>query len=64
MIYIEKFLLNLDCKEDEDCKKDCKEDDSEIKILKKIRYHPPCMKYISNFNDNYCSNHLNYKFMS
>ena len=64
-IYLDKFLLNLE-KEDEDYKKDCKEeeDDIEIKILKKICYHPPCMKYISNFNDNYCSNHLNYKFMS
>ena len=55
-MYLEKFLLNLNCKEDEDCKKDCKEDDFEIKILKKICFHVPCLTYISN-DDNYCSIH-------
>ena len=51
-IYLEKFISNLDCKED-----DCK-----IKILKKICFHPPCFNTV--INDNYCSNHLNYKFIS
>ena len=54
-IYLEKFL-SKDCKEDE-----CKEDDFKLTILKKICFHPPCFNTV--INDNYCSNHLNYKFI-
>ena len=49
-IYLEKFLLNLDCKED-----DVKGDDFEIKILKKICFYVPCMNEV--IDNNYCSNH-------
>ena len=45
-IYLDKFLLNLDYKEDV-----CKEDDFEIKIVKKICFYPPCMNEV--IDDNY-----------
>ena len=48
--YIEKFLSRLDCKEE-----DVKDDDFEIKILKKICFHPPCLNTV--IGDNYCSIH-------
>ena len=54
-IYLDKFLLNLNCKEDEDCKKDCKEDDFEIKILKRTCFYVQCMNEV--IGDNYCSIH-------
>ena len=55
-IYIEKFLSRLDCKED--CKEkeeDVKDDDFEIKILKKICYYMPCMNEV--IRDNCCLLH-------
>ena len=54
--YIEKFLSRLDCKED--CKEeeeDVKDDNFEIKILKKICFHPPCLTTV--IGDNCCSIH-------
>ena len=48
-IYFDKFLLNLE-KED-----DFKEGDFEIKIFKKICFHPPCMNEV--IDNNYCSIH-------
>ena len=53
-IYLEKFLLRLDCKEDDD-KEEEEEDDFEIKILKKICLYVPCMNEV--IRDNYCSIH-------
>ena len=50
-IYLDKFLS-----------KDCKEDYCKITILKKVCFHPPCFNTV--INDNYCSNNLNYKFIS
>ena len=55
-IYIGKFFSRLDCKED--CKEeeeDVKDDDFEIKILKKICYYMPCMNEV--IKDNYCLLH-------
>ena len=49
-IYLEKFLSRLDCK------KDCKDDDFEIKILKKTCFYPPCLNQVIGSN-NYCSLH-------
>ena len=43
-MYLDKFPSFLD-------------DDFEIKILKKTCFHPLCLNYISNFNDNYCNIH-------
>ena len=48
-IYIEKYFEKLVCKEEEE------EDDFEIKIFKKICFHPPCMNEI--ICDNYCNIH-------
>ena len=54
-MYLEKFLLYLDRKEDDNVKEEEKEDDFEIKILKKICFYVPCMNEV--IGDNYCSNH-------
>ena len=54
-IYIVKFLSRLDCKEDCKEEEDVKDDDFEIKILKKICYYMPCMNEV--IGDNYCSIH-------
>ena len=51
-IYLQKFLLNLDCKEDDVHEE---KDDFEIKILKKICLYPPCMNEV--VDKNYCFNH-------
>ena len=53
--YIEKFLSRLDYKED--CKEDedVKDEDFEIKIVKKICYYMPCMNEV--IGDNYCLLH-------
>ena len=49
-MYLEKFLLNLDNIEEEE-----EEDNFEIKIEKKICFHPPCLNIV--IGDNYCSIH-------
>ena len=51
-IYLEKCLLNLDCKEDDVHEE---KNDFEIKILKKICFYPPCMNEV--IDNNYCFNH-------
>ena len=54
-IYIEKFFSRLNCKEDCKEEEDVKDDNFEIKTLKKICFYPPCLNKV--IGDNYSSIH-------
>ena len=53
-MYIEKYFTYLNSKKEDD-----KEDDFEIKIVKKTCFYPPCLTEV--IGNNYC--HLHYKDM-